>query len=92
MRPDEREVAGLTCSAVLAALSDLHDGGIEPDLARRIEAHAAACRQCESFGAGFAALLEAFRRRLADPEPVDPAVLARLRAILGWTPGRAGPR
>jgi len=82
VRLDEREVAGLTCSDVMAALSDYVEGGIDAGLGRRIEAHVAACRQCEQFGAGFAALLQGLRRELGAPDPVDAEVLARLRLTL----------
>lgn len=37
---------------------------------------------CERFGADFSRLLDAMRRQLAEPEPVETAVLERLRAVL----------
>ena len=82
MRPDEREVAGLTCSAVMRALSEFIDGDMEPALRRQLEAHVAECGQCERFGAVFSRLLDAMRRQLAEPERVETAVLERLRAVL----------
>jgi len=82
VRPDEREVAGLTCAEVMAALSDYADGDVPDDLRGRIEAHVAGCRQCERFGAGFVALLAAMRRQLAAPEPMEDEVVARLLAAL----------
>lgn len=82
MRPDEREVAGLTCSAVMTVLSEYVDGELPPALRRQVEAHVAECRQCERFGADFSRLLDAMRRQLAEPEPVETAVLDRLRAVL----------
>lgn len=82
MRPDEREVAGLTCGQVLAGLSDYLDGDLPPARRQGIEAHVAGCRQCERFGAGFAALLAAMRRQLAVPEALDDALVARVRAAI----------
>lgn len=82
MRPDEREVAGLTCAAVMDALSDYAEGDVPAALRARIEAHVAGCRRCEQFGAGFTALLAGMRRQLAAPEPLDDDVVARLRRVL----------
>lgn len=79
MRPDEREVAGLTCAQVMAALSDYAEGEVPAEVRARIEAHVAACRQCEQFGAAFTALLAGMRRELASPDPVEDDVVARLR-------------
>lgn len=82
MRPDEREVAGLTCSAVMAALSDFLDGDLADDRRRQVEAHLCQCRLCEQFGADIANLLSSLRRQLGAPEPVQDEVLARLRGSL----------
>lgn len=82
MRPDEREVAGLTCSEVMQALSDVVDGDVPAALGARIEAHVAGCRQCEQFGAGFLALLAGMRRQLAAPEALDDDVVARVRRVI----------
>lgn len=82
MRPDEREVAGLTCGQVMAVLSDVVDGGIVPALGARVEAHVAGCGRCARFGEQFVTLLQAMRRQLARPDEVPDAVLARVRAAL----------
>jgi anti-sigma factor RsiW len=82
VRPDEREVAGLTCSAVMTALSEYVDGELSLALRQQVEAHVAQCRLCERFGADFSRLLDAMRRQLAAPELVETAVLDRLRAVL----------
>jgi len=82
VRPDERDVAGLTCSQVMAALSDYAEGEAPAELRAQIEAHVAGCRQCEQFGAGFMALLEGMRRHLGPPEAVEDAVVARVRAAI----------
>jgi len=86
VRPDEREVAGLTCAQVMAALSDYAEGDVPADLRARVEAHVAGCRQCEQFGAGFTALLAGMRRELAAPDPVDDEVVARLRRVVATSP------
>lgn len=82
MRPEEREVAGLTCSQVMESLSAFVDGEIPADLRARIEAHVAGCHLCERFGADFVRLLDAMRQHLAAPEPVPAEVADRLRAVL----------
>ncbi len=82
MRPDEREVAGMTCSQVMAALSDYAAGEVPADLRARIEGHVAACRQCARFGAGFVALLDGMRRHLAPPDPLDGGAVARVKAAV----------
>lgn len=82
MRPDGREVAGLTCSQVMEALSAFVDGDVPADLRARIEGHVAACQLCERFGSDFVRLLEQMRRQLAAPEPLPDDVAARLRAAL----------
>ena len=82
MRPDEREVAGLTCGQVMAVLSDVVDGAIAPALGARVEAHVAGCGQCARFGQQFVVLLGAMRRQLARPDAVPADVLARVRAAL----------
>ena len=82
MRPGEREVAGLSCSAVMAALSEFVDAEGSPDLRAQIEAHVAECDWCRQFGDDFARLLALMRRQLAEPEPVPADVLQRLRCAL----------
>ncbi len=82
MRPDEREVAGLTCAQVMAALSDYAEGDVPADVRERIEAHVAGCRQCEQFGAAFTVLLAGMRRELATPDPVEDDVVMRLRRVV----------
>ena len=79
MRPDDREVAGLTCAQVMRALSDYAEGDVPADLRARIEAHVAGCRQCEQFGAAFTALLAGMRRQLAAPDPVERFQLATVQ-------------
>lgn len=82
MRPDEREVAGLTCSQVMAALSDYADGEAPPDLKAQVDAHVAGCGRCARFGAAFAALLAALRRQLGPPDDALRDAVARVRTAL----------
>ena len=82
MRPSEREVGGLTCSAVMAALSEFVDGGASQELRAQIEAHVTECNWCQLFGENFAQLLDAMRRQMAVPKPAPDGVLDRLRGAL----------
>ncbi len=82
MLPGEREVAGLRCVEVLAALSDYLDGALPDADVRRITAHVAGCHWCERFGGSFGAAVAALRSTLAEPEPVPEDVEERLRERL----------
>ncbi|MEO0324667.1 MAG: zf-HC2 domain-containing protein [Myxococcota bacterium] len=72
-----REVGGLRCDAVLAALSEYIDGDLPPDARARIAAHLEGCPECERFGAGFAAMVAALGQET--PPALD---RARLVAVL----------
>lgn len=76
---EERLVAGLRCGDVLAQLSALIDGELEPSEKKKIEQHVAGCDLCERFGGEFAAAIAALRTQLAGHEPIDGAVRERLR-------------
>ena len=82
MRPDDREVAGLTCSEVMADLSRYLDHDLPPARAARIEAHVSACQLCASFGADFARLMELVHERLKVPDAVPLDVATRLQTAL----------
>lgn len=79
MRPDERVVAGLSCSDVMADLSAYLDRELDGDRARQLEAHVADCHLCASFGAAFAGLIDQVRSRLRQPDDVPGHIAARLR-------------
>lgn len=83
MRPDEREVAGLKCSEVLAELSRYLDGDLAPQRSAQVEAHVSECQACAAFGKGFGRMVDAVRARLGEPEPVPTDVALRLRSVLG---------
>lgn len=75
-------MAGLTCSQVMAVLSEVVDGAIAPELGAQVEAHVAGCGHCARFGREFVTLLEAMRRQLARADDVPADLLARVRAAL----------
>lgn len=82
---------GLTCSEVLAHLSDYLDGDLASDLRTGLEAHVRECPDCARFGGAFAAVLQRLRDELrsgagwgaaASGESLDPGVAARLDEAL----------
>lgn len=77
----EREIAGLSCSEVLAKVDGLLDGTIEDAGRDAIMAHVAGCDRCAKFGSAYAAVARRIRT-VASDEPPDNAVLDRLRARL----------
>ncbi len=87
MLPGERRVGGLTCSEVLAGLSEYLDGELDPRRKAQVEAHVGACDVCARFGAGFQHLLQEVRSRMAEPEPIPGDVAARLASVLRETNG-----
>jgi anti-sigma factor RsiW len=85
MLPGERDIAGLTCSQVLANLSAYVYRELPPGHVARIEAHVSACPACATFGAQFVHLLDEVRARMKTPEPLPADVAARLGATLART-------
>ena len=61
--PSERVVAGLSCSEVLARLSDYVDGDVSAAEKRQIDAHLQGCDHCERFGGEFAGMVAALVER-----------------------------
>jgi anti-sigma factor RsiW len=80
----EKEVGGLKCGAVLAALGDYVDGALTPEEKARVEAHVSGCTHCERFGGSFAAMVDAVRVQLREPPtPQETArVMGNLDALL----------
>jgi anti-sigma factor RsiW len=74
----EREVAGIRCVEVLAALSDHLDDELSASARARIEGHVRACAECLRFGGVFATMIAALR----EPTPMPDDVAARLAARL----------
>lgn len=74
----ERTEGGLTCSQVLAQLSDYVDGQL-PAIARQaIVAHLTGCTVCERFGGRFRRTVLGLRTRLGAPSAVDEAAYLEL--------------
>lgn len=68
----ERLVGGLTCSQVLARLSDYLDGDLDPAAREPLETHVRGCDHCTRFGGVFATVVGALRERLTErPLPRD---------------------
>lgn len=82
MRPDERIVAGLSCSDVMEDLSAFLDGDLPVDRREAIGGHVSGCSLCATFGEEFARMLAAAREQLGIPEPVPADVEARLATAL----------
>ena len=80
--PDERNIGGISCFAVLAGLSDYLDGALDAHTVDQVNAHILGCDQCRRFGAAFAAIIARLRDELRIAEPLDPGVRARLLARL----------
>lgn len=87
----ERVLAGLSCSQVLASLTDYLDGELAPDARAALEAHVRACEHCARFGGVFAAVVRGLRERLGSAA-LDPGVGARLRTKLSAQLGASDER
>ncbi len=77
----ERDVGGMKCGEVLAALPDFLLGVLEPAEIARLQRHLAGCHVCESFGSIYADAVAALRA-LAGPAPLEEDVRDRLAAGL----------
>ncbi len=80
MLKNDRVVAGLACSEVLAGLSRLLDGELPEAEASRLAGHVAGCDVCDRFGRRFAGVIRDLREGLGEPEALDAEVARRLRA------------
>ena len=78
----ERIVAGLSCSEVLAQLSDYIDGELGAAEVKHIEEHLLGCPNCERFGKNFGSMVVSLRRTPDAPESVDSKLVSRLLAQL----------
>lgn len=87
MEPREQIVAGLSCTRVLALLSDFIDGELESAARDQVVAHLQGCDWCERFGGRFARVVADLRRSLQEPEPLSTEVADRLRDAIRKTTG-----
>lgn len=77
---------GLTCSEVLARLSDHLDGELPAAERAAVDAHLATCANCAQFGGTVAVVLQGLRAQLgagkARADDVDAGAAARLADAL----------
>jgi anti-sigma factor RsiW len=80
---NDRILAGIACSQVLAKLSDYFDGELDANQCAQIEAHVRQCDNCARFGGAFTTIVAGLRRRIEAPGSAASAATARLRSRLG---------
>ncbi|MFO0592380.1 MAG: anti-sigma factor [Polyangiaceae bacterium] len=78
----EREIAGRTCSDVLAKLDALLDGTLDAAEREIVLAHVQGCDRCAKFGSAYAAVTKGIRALTAEGPLPESDVLERLRARL----------
>ena len=81
----ERVVAGLSCSEVLAVLSDYLDGDLTAERRDQVEAHLRGCEACARFGGEFRETVQALKVHLGPAVGLPAATLDRLRRALDET-------
>ncbi|MCU0248206.1 MAG: zf-HC2 domain-containing protein [Bryobacter sp.] len=81
MKNKQRFAGGLWCTEVLDRLNAYLDNELDAESRGRVEAHVTECDWCASMGTSVGSVVQELRARLAEPEPVDDALAARLRAI-----------
>jgi anti-sigma factor RsiW len=79
---NEKVIAGLSCSDVLARLSDYLDGDLAAEERARVEEHLRGCEGCARFGGEFAATVRGLRAHLGAPTSVSGGLRERLRRAL----------
>ncbi len=83
MKPDhEITIAGLSCSQVLARLSDYLDGDLPAEERQALEAHLRGCDRCARFGGEFRAVVGALRSHLSRSGQLPGGFRERLRRAL----------
>jgi anti-sigma factor (TIGR02949 family) len=82
----EKVVAGLSCSDVLARLSDYVDDELAAEERARVEAHLRGCDGCARFGGEFRATVRALRAHLTVAAEVPGELKERLRRALDEDP------
>lgn len=79
----ERRIAGLYCHEVADRLEGYVAQRLDDATRAAVQAHVKECSHCASFGARYAALIDAVKKSV---EPEDAAVTERLRARLADLP------
>ena len=79
---NEKVIAGLSCSDVLARLSDYVDGELPADERARVELHLRGCDGCARFGGAFGATVQALREQLSTPRDLPGELRDRIRRAL----------
>lgn len=74
---EPRVVAGMSCTDVLAKLSEFVDGELSTGARQQILDHLAGCNWCEEFGGRFSGLVAALRSQ-PEPDGLDDSVAKRL--------------
>jgi anti-sigma factor RsiW len=82
----EKVVAGLSCSEVLAVLSDYVDGDLAPAPRAQVEAHLRGCAACARFGGEFSATVRALRAGLLGATPLPADARERIRRAIDGGP------
>lgn len=82
----DKVVGGISCTQVLARLSDYLDDDVDPATRGQIEEHLRGCDECARFGGDFKATVRALRTHLASPAGLPSSVRARLRAAIKREP------
>jgi anti-sigma factor (TIGR02949 family) len=85
---NEKVIGGLSCSEVLARLSDYVDGELSDGDRARVEAHLRGCDGCARFGGEFRATVQALRTHLGAAAEVPRELNERLRRALDEDPRR----
>lgn len=80
---NERDVGGLTCSAVLERLGEYVDRELSAGEVARVEEHLRGCGVCERFGGRYARTVHTAREKLGAPHTIDDATFERVRTALG---------
>ncbi|KPK16339.1 MAG: hypothetical protein AMJ62_05905 [Myxococcales bacterium SG8_38] len=75
---NEKTVAGLQCSEVLALLSEYLDHELDSAMVERVEGHLLGCPNCERFGRSFGSMVVSLRRDSIASESVDSELVMRL--------------
>lgn len=83
--PEDRDIGGMTCSAVLQVLSEYVDGELTAADRLRVERHVSACAVCEKFGGRFAHVVGEMRQHLGASPAVPEQLLESLRTRLALT-------